>query len=133
MPPANMPTIDCCNKPIKLWLKLKAFSPTAMENNVIVRITAIASLNADSLITNWDIFAGTLVCLNTGIKVAGSVDAIVDPKSNATIKGRPIKNCAAIADIKVVINTPNVEISKSVGHTFLIIWMRTLAPPSNKM
>jgi len=56
---------------------------------VTALIAPVASLNADSLTTVWATRSRILTCRKIGTSVAGSVDARVEPSSNATINGTP--------------------------------------------
>ena len=124
---------DCLSSPTTLSPNEKLLLLITILNTVKVSIAPMASLNADSVITVCATLARIFICLNTGTKVAGSVDAMVAPSNSAIIHGKPKNTCAAQAEITAVMSTPMVEIISNVGHTLRNTLSLTLAPPSNKM
>jgi len=64
-------------------------NPWRTDRTAKVSTEPVASLNADSLISAWEILSFILTWRKTGIIVAGSVGAIAAPSNRAVIKGSP--------------------------------------------
>ncbi len=131
--PATMPITDCLKKSNIDCASENSPLPVATASTPKVTIAAMASLNADSLITVCATRSRIRTCRKIGTSVAGSVEASVAPSSSATIKGAPRMVWAASAVIPAVISTPAVAITTIVIQTCLRTLNRSEAPPSNRM
>ena len=78
-----MPPTDCCSRSSIDVESENSPLPVATASTVKLRIAAIASLNADSLITVCATRARIRTCRKIGTSVAGSVEAITAPISSA--------------------------------------------------
>ena len=85
--PATMPTTDCFTRSNKDEASENSPLPVAAASTPKVTIAAIASLNADSLITVCATRSRIWTCRKIGTSVAGSVEASVAPSSSAMLAG----------------------------------------------
>ena len=131
--PAIIPIADCLIRSNNDPVNENSPVPLATVSSVKVTIAPIASLNADLLTMVCATRSRMCTCRKIGTRVAGSVEAMVEPSRRATIQGRPSTKCAAVPVTAAVMHSPKVAISRMVIQTCLRTLNRTDAPPSKRM
>ena len=108
---------------LKSWTSLEAGATKASP--IVKRIIPRGSLNRLSPTRVPDMFSLTLILLNIGIRLAGSVGEIIAPKINPIMSGAPVSAEKSRAAITAVMVIPSVS-SMAMGKNCLLRTLKSM-------